>query len=491
MSELNLKWMSCVLMACLVSAAMIGEASAEQTSEGTARVASQTVTLGVDHVVRVAIKRAHAVKVARAGKEHAEWQLFRADYAWLPKLTADTFLALVPDNADPNRFGDNVDEIFELNVGPFIRQSAQLVIPLYTFDRISSARGLARLGVENANLEITKERVSMAFDVKRAYYSLSLARTFDSLVEEGNQMLLKEIKAMQDARDFGDAEFKIKDLRKLQIFETEFQTRALDNEKLKTLSLAGLQYLTTTKISAEQVPALDADASLPILHPMSVYTDTAMQKRPEVQQLKRAVRARALQKNLAISAFYPNIYFAVNFSFGWSTEDVARQPICRIPSNSEECVFTDDLFARPYSDPYNQLGFGFALGLRWNLDVGQLYGKYKESQAKLTQVNHQQLQALGAIELELKKVYIEADHALKKVGIQAKRLKAAERWRNQLGLGAQQGGSVSDAIEPVRAYYEAKIRHLQAVYDYRIARAELAKAVGVVNLKDIEPSAKK
>lgn len=466
-------------------------AHAQDAPAQSAPQAPAVVTLGVDQVVDVALRRAHAIKVARAGKEHAEWQLFRADYAWLPKLTTNTFLSLVPDNADPNRFDDNIDEIFALNVGPFVRQTAQLVVPLYTFDRISSARGLAKLGVENAQLEITQERVNMAFDVKRAYYSLSLARTFDALVQDGNQMLQKEIKKMQEARDFGDADFKIKDLRKLQIFETEFQTRALDNQKLETLSLAGLQYLTTTTISSEQIPALDADAALPGLLPVDVYVDAALRKRPEVQQLRRAVRARELQKELAVSAFYPNIFFAINFSLGWSTEDVARQPICRIPSNSQECVFTDDLFARPYADPYDQLGFGFALGLRWDLDIGQLYGKYKASKAQLEQVHHQQVQALGAIELELKKDHTEADHALKKVAIQAKRLKAAERWRNQLGLGAQQGGNVSDAIEPVRAYYEAKIRHLQAVYDYHIARARLAKTVGVVRLRDVEPAPKK
>ena len=44
------------------------------------------------------------------------------------------------------------------------------------------------------------------------------------------------------------------------------------------------------------------------------------------------------------------------------------------------------------------------------------------------------------------------------------------------------GADVSDALEPLKAYYEAKVLHMQAVLEYEMARAALAKGLGVVEL---------
>jgi outer membrane protein TolC len=44
------------------------------------------------------------------------------------------------------------------------------------------------------------------------------------------------------------------------------------------------------------------------------------------------------------------------------------------------------------------------------------------------------------------------------------------------------GADMKDAVDPLKAYYEARALHLEARYNYLVSRAELAKAIGVPSL---------
>ena len=51
------------------------------------------------------------------------------------------------------------------------------------------------------------------------------------------------------------------------------------------------------------------------------------------------------------------------------------------------------------------------------------------------------------------------------------------------------GGDIKDAVDPLKAHFEARALHLQARYDYLVARAALAQALGVANLEELNSSA--
>lgn len=419
-----------------------------------------------------------------AARRKASWQQYRADYGWGPKLKATTLAAPVPDNAEPDRFEDNLDELTDLNIGPYIRLDVEVVQPLYTFGRISTAQQLAELGMENADEEANKTRLELFFELKRAYYSLQLSRAFAELLQEGEELVSEKLAEMEEARDFGEADFDIADLRKLQIFSAELDTRILDNQKLSALATAGIHYLADIDPEVTiAVPPLETDDEPPALRPLDYYVDQAMRTRPEIRQLQKAVQARGLEVELAEAEFYPNIFAAANFGFGWSTEETALQKVCVMTDDGCDYDATD-LRAEPYSDPLDRLSFGVALGARWEFDFFQLRGKLGEKRAQLDQVVAQRERARGAIRLEIAKLWQDAHDALEKIEINARRLKAAERWRDQFGLSLQTGGGdMSQALDPLKAFYEARALYLQALYDYLVARAQLAKAVGEVVLE--------
>lgn len=480
------QWAACVCVACVWASVGSAQEVADPPERASREETAPTVAVApvtLEALLKRASRHAASLSVQDAALKNAQWKQTRADWAWTPKIEALSTLAPVPANTDPNRLGANLDEITALNIGPFFRQTIRIIVPIYTFGRMDGAQELAEVNVGNARLERKKAELELQLQVKRAYYGLRLARAFGAMLEEGQSLIKERLVKMEEEREFGEADFDIKDLRKLQIFDADIDARALDNKKLVTLALAGLEYLTGDAFALEQFEAFDESTPLVELDTLDHYIEIGKRERPELEQLEMAVKARRLQKDLEMSEFFPLLFVTGDLTYGWSTERIAPQPVCRVPAEGAECQFTTDLFARPFSNPYDQFTVGLALGLRWNIDILDQYGQYKEAEASLEQTEAQRRQAVGAMELELKKLYTDAANARERVNIQRRRLDAARRWRDQFGLSAQSGGAkMSGAIEPLRAYYEARVLYLQSVHDYLVARAELAVGLGLAEL---------
>jgi outer membrane protein TolC len=431
-----------------------------------------------------------------AKRDKAEWQQYRAKWAWTPEITSTSTWAPVPADADPDQIQNNVDEIGDLDIGPFFNQDVRVAMPLYTFGKISTARELAALGLDANELERKKARLDMIFEVKRAFWGLQLSTTFSEMLQEGDERIENQLEEMDEARDFGEADFEIEDFRKLEIFSAEVDTRIVDNRKLAEVARAGIQYLA--EIESDEpvdVGKLEEDADPPGLKPLSYYLTAAKKMRPEVQQLRTAVQARRLETRLQRNQWFPDVFAAFTFGFGWSTEDVSRQEIC-VTDESENCVAEEQdrltglqdgerLTAEPYREPFDRLSVGIGVGLRWKINPIQQHGKHQEKQAQLRALLAQKRRAEGAIELEVRKLYQDASDSLEKISINERRVEAARRWRDQLGISIETAGAdIEDAVEPLKAFYQARALYLETRFNYLVARAELAKAVGAFRLDE-------
>lgn len=422
--------------------------------------------------------REQAAKIRKA-----EWQQFRAKYAWAPKLQSTFAFSLVPSDVVVDDFGNSLDKYVNLNFGPYLRNDTKVIVPLYTFDRISIAQDLAAIGVDVAKLRHIESDLDITFEVNRAYCAAQLSQAFSEILKEVSDILKPKLAEMAEDREFGGTSFSTKDFRKLQIADAEFDGRVIDNQKLELLATEGLLYFTAMK-TPFSVPALSESQSLVPPKPVAHYLDLARQFRPDLKLLAKALEARGLAVDMARSNFYPNLAFAASFGFGVSTETIGLKEVCRKPSPDAECIDTNDLYARPYSNPLDFLSVTFGLGLEWNIDFVQTYGKFREADEELAETRAQRDRALGAIELDIKRLHSDAQAAYDKVQANERRLDAARRWRDQFGLSVQTAGAdIADGIDPLRAHVEARVALLQARYDYFVAQAALAKGVGVHDIR--------
>lgn len=444
-------------------------------AQETTKQNSNSSTQNFEFYLKRALQNPDLLAEVKAAIDFAKAQQYRADWAGGPKIKSTTLFSFVPANADTDNFSNNFDEIGSLNLGPYLRQSFKLGVPLYTFGRIRIAQKLAKLGVDVAKLKSNQAKDQIAFQTVQAYYGLQTANTLSALLLEGAKIIKKELNKEEEAREFGDSKMKIKDFRKLQIFNAEVDARINEANKLAAIAKAGLSFLSGEKNT--NVGELDIRQDPASLLEIEAYLKLSKTNRPEIEMLRRAEHGVKLAKDLAGRNWYPNIALVSEFSFGLSTENIANTEICRMVRG--ECVATRDLYARPLNG-LNFSSFTVGLAMQWEFDYWQNRGKSMEAEASAIRVSAQKKRALGAIEMEIRKLYEDAKEAFIRVGITKRRLTAARRWRDQFGLKVQSaGGDISDAVEPLKAFFEARALHLKAHMDYRVARAALHRAVGL------------
>jgi outer membrane protein TolC len=451
--------------------------------------------LTLEEAVERARTNRDLVEEFEAKRKRAEWRKYRADWGAAPKIESRTTIAPVPADAEPTRLQENTDEITNLDIGPVIDQDINLVVPVYTFGRIKTLQKLAAVGIDVTKFKRREAVLNVLYQSKRAFYGLQLSNLFERLLEEGDEKVEAKLEDMEEARQFGTAEFETRDFRKLQIFATEVDRRRADNRKLGEVAGSGLKYLADLEDAEHlEVGEFDDEATLGPLHDRSTYLEVARHHRPDLKQLNRAIRAKHLQVDLKRQEFYPNVFVAFNFGVSWSTESTALQPICRrdTPDGPCERVDGDDetgLFARPYRDPLNRLSLNIVGGLQWKFDFFNQYGQLQAKRAGLRALEAQKRRALGAMRLEVKEQYETAQNFREKVEINRRRLEAARRWRDQVGFAIEKMNAkeLKDAVEPIRAYYEAKAKYLRARYEYLVARAGLAQKIGVEWLSLVRP----
>jgi outer membrane protein TolC len=444
----------------------------------------------LETVVERARTNSDLLEEFEAKRDQAEWKKYRAKWAPAPKIDSLTTIAPVPANADPDRLQRNFDEIGALNIGPFVSHRLDLVVPVYTFGRISRLRELAEVGVDVADLKKREAQLNAIFQAKRAYYSLRLSATFEPMLQEGDQRIAERLQEMEDARDFGEADFDTEDFRKLQIFSAELDTRIVDNQKLEKVATSGLKYLAELDAESVAVDPFEREKDVPEMASYQRYMAAAKEHRPDLAQLEHAVEARKLQVGVQRSKFFPEVFVSAGLRLGWSTEETALQAVCEGGPEPDECEDIPNRFARPDSDPLDRFSIRIGAGLRWNVDpVGQ-HGQMQQKQAQLRAIKAQRDRARGAVGIEIRKKYQDAADALEKIKINETRLQSARRWRDQLGLSLETSGAdmsdMSDAIEPLKAFYQAKAKYFEARYQYLVARAALAQSIGVAELGDVE-----
>ena len=411
-------------------------------------------------------------------EQFAELRQQEADWAIAPSFSLNAGATWVPPNADPNDVKDNVSKL--IDGGPFLTDSVRMTIPLWTFGKLTSAQNLAGLGVDQAGLETRRLRLQLISQTREAYYSVQLGKHIQALIADGVDLIHEEIERLEEAREFGDESVDIKQLRKLQIYESDIQSQVLDNERLIRLTKSALSVLVQLKPEEFDVTQFNEEVDTSILLSLERYQALARENRPEIQLLNKGVAARREQVDLAFARFFPDLGLTVEWSQGLSTINSAQGPLVDIYPIDRDDEDRDGVVI-PF-DPYNFSRLTYLLGARLNLD-SSTYWKYKQAEIQLSEAETQREAALQGLDLQIEKQWVEVNDHRRKIEILERRLRAAERWRKQIAIAYESGGAeFDDFLEPLRAYYEARLQLLKAQYDFQVGLSKLGEQVGATDI---------
>ena len=431
-----------------------------------------TAVLTLEQAIELGLRNSPTLATADGSVAIAETQELEADLVrWLPTFSARSTIAPsgpIRGNALESTSGTDLDALGDLgdDLGYQTNNSIRAVLPLYGFGKISLAQDLAELGVHVAQLERRKAELELSFNVRRAYAGLQLSHEFDEMLADGQRRLRSARESLETRLLEGDASART-ELRQLTISEANFVGLIADNRMLARISRRGLEYYCGIDTPFVVEPF---DDSVPEHQAWSVdaLMNLAWEHRPDLALLDQAVRARELRSRLARRRMLPNLFFALGFTFN-------HNPLA------------DDQPSPFAYDPYNSSGFGFFLGLDWSFNFRQV-AQARRRDAEESQTRNQLEEAIGAIEIEVEESYLQALGHFERVEAYAEAHRAASAWLRQRTLQFDSGlADFDDLKDPLVAYFGAFGNYYQALFDYRMACADLAVKVGLNALPSQDP----
>jgi outer membrane protein, multidrug efflux system len=407
-----------------------------------------------------------------------EAQLLEAERSWMPSGEVLGLLAPAPEircvASLPNPGGIDDKTWRERNCsetrpteasinlrGVFTRTELRLVQPLFTFGKIAAGRLAATEGVAASRNREAGLAADLDFNVKRAYWGFKLARSVIDTLVEGRGYLDDAEKRVDEQLKEGTGTATQTDRLRLRTVRAEVDVRMLEAERMADLARSGLRALIGSAAPADM--DVDPEPLEPLeipTRPLGHYEEQARLSRPEVRALDHFVASKRALADLERRKQYPDLVLLGTATYGYASS-------IDNPRNA---------FA---NDPFNIASAGLAAALRVPLDLGVRNARAAGLQAEAEEAALRRREALGGIAFEVQRAFGELTEAQKRLGAVSRGERAAKAWINAVAQNFATGlAEVKDFADALLAFFQFRVRALQASHDLNLAAAALSRATG-------------
>ncbi len=345
--------------------------------------------------------------------------------------------------------------------GVFTRTELKLVQPLYTFGKLSAGVAAAESGVKASQERQVGIMADLELNIRKAYWGAKLARELLSTLNEGSKYLEQAEKKVEDELADGSGDVTVTDRLRLRTTRAEIEARILEAKRGADLARSGLRAL----IGPGAPTDLDVDDEP--LDPLSIpgrtadqYAEAALRSRPEVKALQNMVAAKRSLADLESRKQYPDLFLVGTAAYAYASS-------VDTPVNAY------------YTDPFHSFSAGLAAGFRMPLDLFVKNARAAKLRAEADEAEQKRSEALNGIAFEIEKANAELKEAEERIKVVRKGEKAGRQWiaaiAQNLAVGLAETKDFSDAL---MAFFQARVRFAQSVYDYNIAAATLTRATG-------------
>lgn len=422
------------------------------------------LVLSLDDCVRIALKSAPELGEAQADIEQTASKLDEAKSYRFPQLEVTTLFGPAPQartqDISPVVATDRKTNRFN-QLTWFSSADATLIQPLYTFGKISENMKAATHGIEVDRSRKGQRANEIVLKVKEYYFGLMLAREMKELILEIQEKLESARGTAQKLLNQGSDSVDEMDLYKLDAFSGEVLKFSEEAKKGESLAMAalktrlGLPGDAQLEINSERL-TIDGE----LVPEYDTFVEKARSRRPEFRQIAEGLKARAALVEAAKANYYPDIFLGGLFS--WAYAD------------------NRDRIYNPYiTDQFKHMNGGVALGARWKLDFGITGAKVAGEQAQYNRLLATREFADTNIPLQIRKFYLELKEAENSVSATKSAYTNAKKWAVVALANFDFGvGPAKEIFDALQAYARMRAEYFQSIYNYRIARANLAYASG-------------
>lgn len=445
-----------------------------QASPARPRSVASARSFSLAEANRFAQRRSWDARIARAATQEARARRSATRMLWFPqlKITAnallwnsdlpfeippmDTSTIQMPDGCELfSAYSDCLNAFMQaFDLGKIREQFtmqatvriAQPLTPLYA---IFQANRVSRLAVQMAKQGEKKTADQIRFEVTQAYLQVYQAEAYDRIMREAEALVQAHetrVRALLKEDVVRRAE-----LLKVRVKHAEVQQGRLRARAAVSLARSNLARLLGLPIQA-RLHLTERFADPPPRFPLTLETciRRAQRQRPEIRMTRigqeQALAGRRAKRWGLVPTIAAVAQFEANYGMGTIMPKTA--------------VFVGAV-----------LEWDFAWGKRW-LDADVLT-------AKLNQARLLERKARAGIPLEVKKHFLDLQVARQSLHVARTQVAAAaESHRIQVKRYELHAGSSTDVLDAQMELTRARVSYSSSLYQYYIARAALARAMG-------------
>ncbi|HEV2692824.1 MAG TPA: TolC family protein [Verrucomicrobiae bacterium] len=298
--------------------------------------------------------------------------------------------------------------------------------------------------------------------VRLAYYNVLLAEQQITVNEASVKLLQKELEDQQHRLDAGTVpKFNVLRAEVAVANQRPALIQARNSYRIAKNNLANLLGYNLPREIWEDIPLnlTDGFDTTPLQVNLPDAIQEALQKRTELESLRRTVDLQKLNVVSARSGYQPNV--SVFAGYAWQSSEFSEQ----------------------LGDHFN--GWDAGAQLDWNIfDGAATYGRVKTAKAQLQKSKTDLADQQRQIELGVRTAYSDLVQARETLESQEKVQEEADEALREANARSDAGtGTQLDVLDAETSLTQSRTTQITAQHDYAAARANFDRAIG----KDLAP----
>ena len=416
--------------------------------------AQEKMVLTLDDSLRLALRQNPFYQAAKAREDQASASLKEAVAGFFPTLNAsgtDVLDKKVFSIEFPSMIPGQPPTKVKIDFSRAYTFALNFSLPLYAGGRLVAGYKTANYNLEATREAIRQSREETVLNVKKAFYGYLLAQNFVSVAEEGLSLAEKHYANVKNLYEVGMAS-------KFDLLRSEVQTANLRPQLIRARNA-----LATAEIGLKMLLGLDLSqpvefrgdlAFREVESKVDENIAEALTHRPEINQIEYQRRMAAEMVKLNRGASLPTIAIGGAYNY-WSN-------VLNFKRNNWESYYQINLILN--IPIFN----GFANS-----------AKVAQSKAALRQLEFSQKGLIDSVKFEVQEAVLALRQARESLLSQEKNVEQAREAVRIAELNYSEGLATNlDVSSAQMALSQAKTNHVQALYDYAVALAQIEKSVG-------------
>jgi outer membrane protein TolC len=413
------------------------------------RAQEKAPVLTLKKSIQLALERNLEVQIAREEVEVAKERKKETRTGFLPKFiteyeyrrpseTSSTIGGVTFENIDKDQY----------------RFTGTVEQPVFSGFEILSTFQLAKLGLDVAEIQLTRTRLDLILVVKEAYLGILQAEKIREVAEQSVRQLQEGVRVTKNFYKVGlSPKIDVLDAE-TRLGESELQLIRATND----LGVAQARFNTVLRQPIDTpVGVEDVLSTKSYERTYESSQEIALNHRPELLEAKKNVASAEKEITLVKSDYYPDVTLSVNY----------------FRRGDDPTVDGSDFVDRENWD--------VVAAATWNVfEWGKTRYATNQQRARLRQAQEALEQVKDSVLLEIKTAYLTVQAAEEAIRVAAKSVESAEEnFRISEERYREQVATATEVLDAQTRLTQARTNYTNALVVFNLAQARLIRAMGM------------